>query len=189
MASLWSNISPRLSLMEPLSYSTCNYGESENGGLRWYRKIYSEVWENISFVRFFNDPLPPPTVNILAKKSYFCPNPENLESLFLPYFSRRFFRFFGAGGTNFAVQPNYNLKMARSAKNLGKFDLKCAKIGKNGQKIMNFPIFCGIFSDFSVRAAQILQSSQVITWKWHVAPKICENLTWNVPTQLHMVII
>ena len=45
--------------------------------------------------------------------------------------------------TNFVVEPNYNLKMARSVKKLGKFDLKCAKIGENGRKITNFPIFLG----------------------------------------------
>ena len=47
--------------------------------------------------------------------------------------------------TNFVVEPNYNLKMARSVKKLGKFDLKCAKIGKNGRKI-NFPYFWGKMS-------------------------------------------
>ena len=85
-------------------------------------------------------------VNILARIAYLCPIPKIQRMLFLPCFSRHFFRFFGAGGTNFAVQPSYNLKMARSAKNLGKFDLKCAKIDKNGQKTTNFPIFGGKMS-------------------------------------------
>ena len=73
----------------------------------------------------------------------FMPHPQYPENVIFALFFAAFFPFFGAGGTNFAVQPNYNLKMARSAKNLGKFDLKCAKIGKNGQKITNFPIFWG----------------------------------------------
>ena len=73
-------------------------------------------------------------VNILARIAYLCPIPNIQRMLFLPCFSRHFFQFFGAGGTNFAVQPIYNLKMARSAKNLGKFDLKCGG-GASGQNI------------------------------------------------------
>ena len=85
-------------------------------------------------------------VNILANFSYLCPTPQNFRSLFLPYFSRHFLSRHGVERKNFIEQSSENMKMARSAENLGKFRLKKTKMGKNSSKIHNFAFFGEIFS-------------------------------------------
>ena len=75
-------------------------------------------------------------MNTLAKNSYFCPNPENFRSLFLPCFSKLIFTILRCWLCIFWNLVETYLKTPHSAHILGKLDLKvkCAKMCKSDQK-------------------------------------------------------